>query len=177
MMEITPLENWAARKIGKDLPLDRQKIESYQLNQLKQTLIWAKEKSQFYREHLKNIEPAALESIKDISNLPFTSSEDLRKDPRQFLCIHPDDIKRIVTLPTSGTTGTPKRIFFTKADQELTIDFFHLGMTTFVSQGDKVLILLPGHTPGSVGDLLRIGLEREGITEFVIEDVQTYKGQ
>ena len=66
----------------------------------------------------------------------------------------------MVTLDTSGTTGNPKRLFFTRADQELTIDFFHRGMTTFTDAGDRVLILLPGQTPGSVGDLLATALHR-----------------
>ncbi len=68
----------------------------------------------------------------------------------------------MVTLQTSGTTGRPKRIYFTNEDQELTIDFFKVGMSTLTGPLDRVLILLPCKTPGSVGDLLRIGLERLG---------------
>ncbi len=71
-----------------------------------------------------------------------------------------DEVERIVTLPTSGTTGPPKRIYFTIDDQELTRDFFHWGMSTMVGSGDRVLILLPGNLPGSVGDLLKDGLAR-----------------
>ena len=35
-------------------------------------------------------------------------------------------------------------------------------MRNLVGPSDRVLILLPGELPGSVGDLLRIGLERLG---------------
>lgn len=45
---------------------------------------------------------------------------------------------------------------------ELTIDFFDFGMRNLVDPSDRVLILLPGTRSGSVGDLLRIGLERMG---------------
>jgi phenylacetate-coenzyme A ligase PaaK-like adenylate-forming protein len=68
----------------------------------------------------------------------------------------------VVTLQTSGTSGEPKRIFFTRQDQELTIDFFEKGMSTFTGPEDRVLILLPGEKPGSVGDLLAKGLRRMG---------------
>jgi len=65
-------------------------------------------------------------------------------------------------LDSSGTTGNPKRICFTRDDQELTIDFFRVGMATFTEPGDRVLILLPGERPGSVGDLLALALDRLG---------------
>jgi phenylacetate-coenzyme A ligase PaaK-like adenylate-forming protein len=78
------------------------------------------------------------------------------------LCVSQDEIHRVVTLDTSGTTGEPKRIYFTREDQELTIDFFNVGMSTFTTPGDRVLILLPGDRAGSVGDLLTLGLGRLG---------------
>jgi phenylacetate-coenzyme A ligase PaaK-like adenylate-forming protein len=85
----------------------------------------------------------------------------------------------VVTLDTSGTTGKPKRCYFTRADQDLTIDFFGVGMTTLVSLDDRVLILLPCELAGSVGDLLQIGLQRRGITavrhEPVIDPVETLR--
>lgn len=80
----------------------------------------------------------------------------------------------MVTLDTSGTTGIPKRLYFTQADQELTTDFFEVGMSTFTRPGDRVLILLPGERPGSVGDLLAKGLRRlgaEGIQQGVIRNL------
>jgi len=49
----------------------------------------------------------------------------------------------------------------------LTIDFFHHGMLTLVRPEDRVLIMLPGEIPGSVGDLLRLGLERAGVIGIV----------
>ncbi|HET6461776.1 MAG TPA: AMP-binding protein [Syntrophales bacterium] len=72
----------------------------------------------------------------------------------------------MVTLDSSGTTAQPKRLFFTRDDQELTIDFFHVGMSTFTDPGDRVLILLPCERPGSVGDLLAIALERMGVNSI-----------
>eukprot|EP01022_Parablepharisma_sp_SALTPOND_P002443 TRINITY_DN11000_c0_g1_i1.p1 TRINITY_DN11000_c0_g1~~TRINITY_DN11000_c0_g1_i1.p1 ORF type:complete len:358 (-),score=147.83 TRINITY_DN11000_c0_g1_i1:616-1689(-) len=79
-----------------------------------------------------------------------------------MLCVSQDQVARVVTLTTSGTTAAPKRVFFSDADMELTLDFFHRGMATLVGPGDTVLILLPGSTPDSVGDLLARALERLG---------------
>jgi len=100
--------------------------------------------------------------LDDLRQFPFNTPEDIRQNPLRFVCVLQNEIQRIVTLQTSGTTGEPKRIFFTADDQELTIDFFGVGMSALTEPGERVLIFLPGETPGSVGDLLRIGLERKG---------------
>ena len=65
-------------------------------------------------------------------------------------------------METSGTEGKPKRIYFTEEDQELTTDFFHNGMQLLVDASDTVMILMPCRRPGSIGDLLKQGLERLG---------------
>ena len=90
------------------------------------------------------------------------TEKDLRERGSDLLCVRNAEISRIVTLETSGTTANPKRIFYTQEDQELTIDFFHQGMKNLVGPDDVVLILMPCARPGSVGDLLDIGLQRLG---------------
>jgi phenylacetate-coenzyme A ligase PaaK-like adenylate-forming protein len=90
-----------------------------------------------------------------------------------FLCVPPGEIARITTLPTSGTTGPPKRLCFTRGDIELTVDFFRCGMGTLVSPGERVMIFMPGDTQYSVGALLREALGRfgcEGIVHGAIAD-------
>jgi phenylacetate-CoA ligase len=164
-MKLTPLEPWIADKI------DRADLETYQLRKLRDTLHRAREKSRFYQRRLAEV-PIDLTDLDDLTRLPFTTAEDLRVDPLSIVCVSQDDIQRVVTLDdanfplaaltTSGTTGRPKRLYFTREDQELTIDFFHIGMSTFTAPGDRVLILLPGETPGSVGDLLASALTRLG---------------
>lgn len=157
---LTPLDPWIAAKIGQiGRPLDREVLHSYQLAKLNETLSHVRKNSRFYRATL-GPKHTPLSSLDEIAELPFSSPDDLRAAPLDFLCVSQNEVHRIVTLPTSGTTGTPKRIYFTAADQELTRDFFHHGMSTMVSPGDVVLILLPASLPGSVGDLLREGLAR-----------------
>lgn len=166
MISISPLHAWISRKIGVQAGgFDRDLLKRYQLDQLRKTLALVKLRSHFYQGLLASSR-YDLPSMGEFSMYPFTTAADIQQDPNRFVCVSQDEIQRIVTLPTSGTTGPPKRIFFTAADQELTVDFFHVGMSTLANPGDRVLILLPGQRPGSVGDLLRLGLERLGCVPF-----------
>ena len=79
------------------------------------------------------------------------------RDPLDFLCVSHSEVTRVVTLRSSGTTGLPKRVFFTEADLERTIDFFQHGMSTLVQAGQRVLILLPGVRRGVWGICLSKG--------------------
>ena len=152
-MNLSPLDPWIRQKTNAgDLAV-------WQVLKLNETLALTRKKSPFYSNLLTGL-PEKIEHLHDLHHFPFTTPEDVRQNPLQFVCVSQDDIQRIVTLQSSGTTGEPKRLFFTAADQELTVDFFGVGMSTLTKPGERVLILLPGETPGSVGDLLRLGLSR-----------------
>jgi phenylacetate-coenzyme A ligase PaaK-like adenylate-forming protein len=158
-----PLEIMAANKIGVGGPdLTREQINQYQLKKLRATIRLAFQRSPFYRKLLQGVAEPELTCLADLRRLPFTAADDIRRHGLQFLCASQDDISRVVTLDSSGTTGAAKRLFFTPTDQYLTIDFFQYGMAALTEPGDKVLILLPGERPGSVGDLLAKALERLG---------------
>lgn len=161
-VQLTPLEPWIRTKIAIDNePLSRQELETFQLEKLRQVIHFAREKSRFYARHLVS-SPTSLGDLNELCLYPFTTPQDLRTKGSEFVCVSQSEINRVVTLDTSGTTGSPKRVFFTLADQELTIDFFHHGMSTFTKAADRVMILLPCQRPGSVGDLLAIALTRLG---------------
>lgn len=171
---LSPLDPWIAAKIGEPgKPFSAAALAAYQLARLQDTLRLARASSPFYRRRLADA-PQDLASLRDLQALPFTTAQDIRAAGLQFLCVSQDEIQRVVTLDSSGTTGNPKRIYFTRADQELTIDFFRVGMSTLADPGDRVLILLPGERPGSVGDLLAIALGRLGaqpIKHGLVRDV------
>jgi phenylacetate-CoA ligase len=180
-VERTPMEAWIVRRVAADadldpgipvsrdgdrrapaaLSFDRAALEAYQLRRLRATLDLVRSRSRLYRHRLAGA-PAELASLEDIRRLPFTTAADLRTDPLALVCVSQGEIGRVVTLDSSGTTGAPKRLYFTPADQALTIDFFAVGMSVYTHPGDRVLILLPGETPGSVGDLLAMAMERLG---------------
>ncbi len=149
-MGLKYLDIWTAEKIGAEGELSREAIDGYTAKKLSETVSYAVENSVFYREKYAGLE--------DFRRLPFTSQEDLRERGMDLLCVRPADISRIVTLDTGGSTGKPKRIYFTEEDQQLTVDFFKNGMQLMAGSNDKVLILMPAKVPGSIGKLLAEGL-------------------
>jgi len=155
-MRLTPLDPWIKEKTNHG------DLQAWQLAKLNETLALARGRSPFYKKHFEGL-PETLSTLDDLRQFPFTMADDIRENPLRFVCVSQDEIQRVVTLQSSGTTGEPKRIFFTAEDQQLTIDFFGVGMSTLVEPDERVLIFLPGETPGSVGDLLRMGLERKGV--------------
>ena len=155
------LDQWVGATLGCPSPLTSKVLEQAQLQKLNETLALARASSSFYAPRLPE-EP--LSSLAELEELPFTTPQDLKEQGRQMLCVKPDAIARIVTLSTSGSTGAPKRVYFTREDQERTIDFFHHGMATLISPGGTVLLLFPGESPGSLNDLLVRALRRMDCT-------------
>ena len=179
---LTPLEPWIKGKIGlmPTEPLTRGTIEEYQLARLRETVAHVRCHSPFYRFILDGFGGDRPGSLADIHRLPFTTPAELREDELRFLCVSRGEIERVVTLQSSGTTAPAKRLHFTADDLELTTDFFHHGMSTMVQPGDRVLILMPGELPGSVGDLLVKGLARmgvEGIVHGLVRDAGEVLGR
>ncbi len=151
------LDAWIAQRCALPLPLTRDALERWRLERLDQVVRRAREKSPFYRETLPE---GTLRSFEDFERLPFLLPARLREQGTRLLCVGPDEIERVVTLFTSGSTGAPKRVYFTAADQEDTVDYFHHGMLEFASPGMRVLSLFPGDSPGSLNELLSRSLAR-----------------
>lgn len=167
----TPLDPWTATRLGAAGPLDRAELERLQLERLRAAVARAARQSPLYRARLAGVDPGALRTRADLATLPFTTPQDVRVHGAQLVAVSQDEVARVVTLPTSGTTGAPKRVWFSAGDQESTVDFFAHGMSTLVGRGDRVLVLLPGPRPGSVGALLAAGLARLGADPIVHGDI------
>ena len=171
MIGVTPLEAWIREKarVGPGLAgrLFVEALEDYQLQRVNEIIDYARRNVPFYRRQFTSRTTAPLSALSDIARIPFTTPSDLTDNPSSFLAVRQDDVARIVTLRTSGSTGEAKRLFFTEGDLELTVDFFHHGMSTLVRPGQRVAILLPGERPDSVGDLLVRGLRRMDVHALV----------
>ena len=166
---ITPLEQWTRARMGltHGQTFTNDQLAAFQLNSLNQTIARAAQDSPFYRNKWRDRCIPHLERLNDIGVLPFTTAEDIQQAPMEFLAVSQSEVARVVTLRTSGTTGAPKRIFFSDDDLWRTIAFFQFGMATLVRPGQRVLILLPGDLPDSVGDLLRKALARMDVQAVV----------
>ena len=136
------------------------------------TLSYAGLKSPFYRRRI----PENISLMKEFRRLPFSTPEDIRKNPEEFLCVPPKDVARIITLGTSGSTGGPKRLFFTEKDLLRTADFFEIGL----SPGDRILMCSDGLSNMVENDELRdIVRENEDVREAVdalVERANYYGG-
>ncbi|HHX19495.1 MAG TPA: phenylacetate--CoA ligase family protein [Clostridiaceae bacterium] len=179
----TTLDQWIREKHGFDTD-DRQAIESYQLARIRAVIDYAKAQSSFYRRLYEDW--AVPESFDAFSQFPMIDSGDLVQHGLLMLCVKQSEISRIVTfefpqrgapeelttMRTSGTVESPKRIYFTREDIELTLDFFEHGMKTLCRPGERALILFPAKTPDSVGALLSEALTRLGLTVHC-EDCET----
>jgi len=170
MVATTPLEAWIRKKacIGSDL-MGRsfvEALEGYQLRLMNETIEYAQRNAPFYRSRASSQPGRPLVCLSDIAGIPFTTPSDIARDPFAFLAVRQAEVARVVTLRTSGSTGEAKRLFFTQEDLELTVDFFHHGMSTLVRPGQRAMIFLPAERSDSVGDLLVRGLARMGVSAF-----------
>ncbi len=97
----------------------RAEIEELQLERLKQTLQRAYTKVPYYGKAFDavGVHPSDLTSLQDISKFPFTKKSDLRDNyPFGMIATPLDKVVRIHA--SSGTTGKPTVVAYTKSDIE-----------------------------------------------------------
>jgi len=162
-----PLDRMAAAAIGlpSGAPLTRATLAEHQRRQFGATLAFVRRCSPFYRERLATYREGP-------AGLPLTDASQLRQDPLRFLCVSQGEVARAVTLWSSGTSGAPKRLFFSREELKSTAAFFGGGMATIVPPEGRVHVLLPGAAPDSVGALLHAALARRAIWSRVLGQVQ-----
>lgn len=97
--------------------IGRRALEELQLKRLRSSFGRLYRHVPSFREKCRaaGVSPAAINSLRDIARIPFTTSDDLRAGyPAGLLAV---DRNRAIRLHTSsGTTGKPKAIFFSKRD-------------------------------------------------------------
>ncbi|MCR4740126.1 MAG: phenylacetate--CoA ligase, partial [Lachnospiraceae bacterium] len=85
---------------------------------------------EFYRKKMQDIgiEPSDIQSIDDIEKLPFTTYEDLRENyPYGLLAVPRSEIVRVQA--SSGTTGKPKLLCYTRHDIDIWAECVTRAMT------------------------------------------------
>src|SRR5207248_8371059 len=103
-------------------------------------------------------------SLADLSNLPFTTKEELRQaleeDPPfgSNLCVTPDQVKRV--YQTSGTTGSPSVLALTRGDME-----------TWTIMGTRTCYATGIHDHSSVLTTFGAGPFVAGHTHFVLSRI------
>lgn len=139
--------------------LTRRSIEAMQLKKLNALLRREKKRNGFYRDL-----PEQLNSLQELSTLPFTTEEDLAKHGPGLLLCSQSEVQRVLSDATSGTTGTAKRVFYTEGDCERTISLFMAGLGEMIFPGSRTIIGFPFSGPHGLGDLIARAIERLGAT-------------
>ena len=160
-----PLGRWLNLRMGRAPEMKTvslEELQDWQFSMFRQTMFNAVKSCPFYHERLAGVQTGSVHKPSDLSKIPFTTADDLRNSPESFLCVSQDEVARVVTLASSGSSGPPKRLFFTAGDLERTIDFFHYGMSPMLNSGETILAILPDSRPGGVGSLFAESISRLG---------------
>lgn len=100
--------------------LPRPRLRQLQSDRLQKLVAYVYDKVPFYKDALdqRGIRPSSIKSIQDITRLPFTTKEDLRNHyPFDMFAVPREQLARIHA--SSGTTGKPTVVGYTKADLKL----------------------------------------------------------
>jgi phenylacetate-CoA ligase len=137
------------------------KMNDYQLETIVRSLSTIKERSPFYREKFKGIDLTKIRSQADFEKLPFSDKNDLREVYPLGLQSVPDkDVVRIHS--SSGTTGTPVIIPYTKRDvEDWAIQFERCYRMAGITEMDRIHIT-PGYGLWTAGIGFQLGAERLG---------------
>ena len=92
-------------------------LEGMQLQRLQNTVARVAARVPFYQQKLAElgVKPSQMQTLADVRRLPFTTGADLRAIyPDGLLAVDKSEAVRLHT--SSGTTGKPKAIFFSRSD-------------------------------------------------------------
>lgn len=142
--------------------LQAEQLKFFQLEAFKKTLLRAK-KSHYYQKKLKNIQVDSLKSMDCIQDLPFTEKQDLRDDfPYGFLAVDLEDCIRMHS--SSGTTGTPTVVFYSRKDINDWAELIARCMTMSGASKKDVFQNTMGHGLFTGGLGFHYGAEKIGMT-------------
>ena len=148
---------------------ERSRLQQLQLQRLRGIVGWAL-KTPFYKRRLSQAginSPDDVRSLQDLQRVPFTTKDDLRQNfPKGLLAVDMREVVRIHS--SSGTTGIPTVIYFTRDDIDNWTDLLARSITgTGAGVGDVFQNMMSyGLFTGGLG--LHYGAERVGMTVIPI---------
>ncbi len=154
--------------------MDREQMRALQLERLKKTVKYTFENVEHYRNKLSaaGVKPEDIRSLEDIKYIPFSTKADMRDNYPFGLLARP--MKEMVRIhASSGTTGKPTVVAYTKNDLEMWAECIaRLAVAAGATDEDIVQITF-GYTlfTGAFG--LHYGLEKLGTTVIPISSGNT----
>jgi phenylacetate-CoA ligase len=144
--------------------LKGEKLKALQIKRLKQTIRQSQNVG-FYKKRLADVHvhPEDIRTLDDIDKIPFTKKQDLRDGyPFGFLAVPLKKVIRIHT--TSGTTGKPTVVGYTKKDLDTWAELIARNMTMVgVTENDIFQNMVNyGMFTGGLG--FHYGAEKIGMT-------------
>ena len=143
--------------------MSRSKIEEIQLERLKYTVRYCYDRVPFYKKKLDDagVTPDQIKTLDDIRRIPPTTKADLRDNyPFGLFAVPMKDIVRIHA--SSGTTGKPTVVGYTKHDLDLWSDCMARLCAAAGATDDDIVQISFGYGmfTGALG--LHYGLEKLG---------------
>lgn len=160
-MTIAAYEALMCERLGLPPDTDRPSFEAARAAHLVAAVAEARATSPFYRSR-PNWPDTPIGDPKDLVRLPFTTAADIVRSDPPLVAVSGSAVDRIVTLPTSGTSGPPKRLHFSSNDIAATTEFFRIGMAIFTRPGDRVAIAFSADRRGGVSDGIAEAVRRLG---------------
>jgi len=145
--------------------MSRDQLQDLQLMRLRALLVRLAEGSPFYRNAFARtgLEPGDIKSLDDLALLPFTTKADLRDSyPFGMLAVAKRELIRVHA--SSGTTGKPTVVAYTRADMSIWAEVMARGMTAMGITADDVVHNATGYGLFTGGLGIGLGAETIGAT-------------
>lgn len=132
------LRYWFERKSKASFDI----ISAIQQHRLHNAVNYMYHRSPAYRQIFicRGLGPSDILTVYDLQLLPFTTSQDIR-DWQNYLCIQAEALRAVFT--TAGTTGEPKRFYYSQRDLETLSNLEAVFLRLLVPERLVVLVALP----------------------------------
>ncbi|MEX0997074.1 MAG: AMP-binding protein, partial [Flavobacteriaceae bacterium] len=162
-----------------------EEIQAFQIQKLKEQLVYLEQHSPYYQELFKRSKTDILkiESLKDLTTIPVTTKTDLQENNDAFFCVPKTKIIDYVT--TSGTLGKPVTFGLTEKDlQRLAYNEAISLSCAGIRKGDVVQLMTTLDRRFMAGLAYFMGLRKMGATtirvgagipELQWDSILTYK--
>lgn len=154
--------------------IQRDDLEELQLKKLQDTVHQAYERVPYYHKKFNEIElyPEDIETLEDITKIPFTTKDDLRESyPFGMFAVPKKEIIEIHS--SSGTTGKPVVSGYTRKDLDTWATIMARGLTGMGLGDEDILQNTHGYGLFTGGFGVHYGAEKIGITVIPISTGQT----
>ena len=155
---------------------DRSELRDLQSDQLQKTVQHAYENVPYYRDQLDEIgvTPEDIQTVDEISELPFTTKEDFRDEyPDGLFAVDDEDVLRIHA--SSGTTGKPKIVSYTDNDLDIWSEVVARSLAASGAEAGDTVQNAYGYGLFTGGLGLHYGTEELGATVIPIGSGQTQR--